>query len=388
MMNLKSTKQTMRNIRLFLLINILFISPLAFSQSATPNVDNSDNEEERKIQIALILDTSGSMDGLIEQAKTQLWGLVNELTHATINGKDPLLEIALYEYGNDRFSRSSGWVKEISPLTTDLDEISKSLFSMTTNGGSEFCGLAIKDAQEQLEWSKSDKDIKVVFIAGNEPFTQGTYSYEKACGNARAKGIIINTIHCGDYNTGIMGKWKSGAIIGGGDYMAIEQNKKTIFVETPFDDKINKYGKEINKTYVYYGVKGKSKKNMQETEDSNAESYSKSNLAKRNSIKASKYYKATQWDLVDAYNNNKIKIKDIKRTNLPKEIQGFSDAQLEAYIKSMSARREIVRANIVSLNIKRKNYIKQKNAENNVVNLESSMVKALKKQAKSKNYSF
>ncbi len=387
-MNLKSTKQTMRNIRLFLLINILFISPLAFSQSATPNVDNNDNEEERKIQIALILDTSGSMDGLIEQAKTQLWGLVNELTHATINGKDPLLEIALYEYGNDRFSRSSGWVKEISPLTTDLDEISKSLFSMTTNGGSEFCGLAIKDAQEQLEWSKSDKDIKVVFIAGNEPFTQGTYSYEKACGNARAKGIIINTIHCGDYNTGITGKWKSGAIIGGGDYMAIEQNKKTIFVETPYDDKINKYGKEINKTYVYYGVKGKSKKDMQEIEDSNAESYSKSNLAKRNSIKASKYYKATQWDLVDAYNNNKIKIKDIKRTNLPKEIQGFSDAQLEAYIKSMSVRREIVRANIVSLNIKRKNYIKQKNEENNVVNLESSMVKALKKQAKSKNYSF
>ena len=183
------------------------------------------------------------MDGLIEQAKTQLWSLVDALTKATFEGQDPILEIALYEYGNDRLSYKLGFVKQISPLTTDLDDISAALFAMTTNGGSEFCGLVIKNAQEQLEWSKNNKDIKVVFIAGNEPFTQGTYSYEKACGNARAKGIIINTIHCGDFNTGVSGKWKSGAIIGGGEYMAIEQNKRTIFVETPYDDEINKYGK-------------------------------------------------------------------------------------------------------------------------------------------------
>ena len=359
-----------------------------YAQSANSGADAESSDENRKIQIALILDTSGSMNGLIEQAKTQLWSLVDALTLATFEGKDPILEIALYEYGNDRFGRSNGFIKQLSPLTTDLDDISTALFAMTTNGSAEYCGLVIKKAQEQLEWSNKTKDIKVVFIAGNEPFTQGNYSYEKACGNARAKGIIINTIHCGDYNTGITGKWKSGAVIGGGDYMAIEQNKRTIFVETPFDDEINKCGNELNKTYVYYGSQGHKKKIQQESEDNNAESYSKSNLSKRNSIKASKYYKASRWDLVDAYNNDKMKIKDVKRSTLPKIIQTLDDSQLEAYVISMSYRREIIKGKISDLNIKRNNYIKTKNADQNIVNLESSMIKSIKKQAKSKNYSF
>lgn len=371
-----------------LIFTFLIFSSNIYSQFVNPDAGITATQEKRKIQIALILDTSGSMDGLIEQAKTQIWSLVDELAKATFEGKDPILEIALYEYGNDRLSSKLGFVKQISPLTTDLDDISTALFAMTTNGGSEYCGLAIKDAQEQLEWSKNNKDIKVVFIAGNEPFTQGPYSYEKACGNARAKGITINTIHCGDFNTGVSGKWKSGAIIGGGEYMAIEQNKRTIFVETPYDDEINRYGKELNKTYVYYGSEGHRKKAQQVSEDENAESYSKSNLTKRNSIKASKYYKTERWDLVDAYNNNKVKIKDVKRSTLPKKIQALDDSQLTAYVIAMSLSREIVKTNIADLNIKRNKYIKNKNTEQNVVNLESSMIKSIRKQAKSKNYSF
>ena len=388
MKKFKTSKSKSTLISIALLFAFWLSSLSIYAQTANPETNTLSADENRKIQIALILDTSGSMDGLIEQAKTQLWSLVDALTLATFEGKDPLLEIALYEYGNDRFGRSSGFIKQVSPLTTDLDDISTALFSMTTNGSSEFCGLVIKKAEEQLEWSNNSKDIKVVFIAGNEPFTQGNYSYEKACGNARAKGIIINTIHCGDYNTGISGKWKSGAVIGGGDYMAIEQNKRTIFVETPYDDDINKYGKELNKTYVYYGSQGQIKKEQQISEDANAESYSKGNLSKRNSIKASKYYKASRWDLVDAYNNDKVKIKDVQRSTLPKIIQTLDDGQLEAYVITMSARRDIVKTKISELNIKRNNYIKAKNADQNIVNLESSMIKSIKKQATSKNYSF
>ncbi len=386
MTKFKISKSPSTLISIALIFAFWLSSSSVYAQSGSS--DNERDSKKRKIQIALILDTSGSMNGLIEQAKTQLWSLVDALTKATFEGEDPVLEIALYEYGNSRFSQSNGYIKQVSSLTTDLDDISTALFSMTTNGGSEFCGLVIKKAEEQLEWSNNSKDIKVVFIAGNEPFTQGDYSYEKACGNARAKGITINTIHCGDYNTGISGKWKSGAVIGGGDYMAIEQNKRTIFVETPFDDEINNYGEELNKTYVYYGSQGQIKKVQQENEDANAESYSKSNLTNRNSIKASKYYKASRWDLVDAYNNDKVKIKEVKRSTLPKVIQTLDDGQLEAYVITMSARRDIVKKKIADLNIKRNNYIKTQNSEKNVVSLESSMIKSIKKQAVSKNYSF
>ena len=54
-----------------------------------------------KIQVALLLDTSNSMDGLIDQAKSQLWKMVNRLADAQRQNQGVELEIALYEYGND-----------------------------------------------------------------------------------------------------------------------------------------------------------------------------------------------------------------------------------------------------------------------------------------------
>ena len=133
------------------------------------------------IMIALLLDTSNSMDGLIDQAKSQLWKIVNEVAAAkTGDGKQPDIKIALYEYGNDGLSSFEGHIRQVSDLTEDLDVISEKLFSLSTNGGNEFCGQVIKMSLNQLAWSASNADLKMVFIAGNEPFSQGTVSYELA----------------------------------------------------------------------------------------------------------------------------------------------------------------------------------------------------------------
>ena len=343
--------------------------------------------ETRKIQIALIMDTSGSMEGLIEQAKSQLWNLVGELSHAKYKGKTPELEIALYEYGNDRLSSNGGYIRRVSPLISDLDDISSSLFSLRTNGGSEYCGMVIKTSLEQLEWSGNDNDIKLIFIAGNEPFTQGPVNYESACGDARAKGITINTIHCGSYQEGINGSWKSGAMIGGGDYMAIEQNRRTVYIESPYDDRINHCGVLLNKTYIYYGANGCAKKEAQECEDSNAGSYSKSNLASRNSMKASGFYKASSWDLVDAVSNKKVDVAEVDKKNLAPALQTKTDAELKAYVEEQAKKRAALKKEIASLNTKRVKYIAAQNKASGT-DLQSSMVNAVKKQAKAKNYSW
>jgi len=357
---------------------------------ATPNVatpESTATAENRKIQIALIMDTSGSMEGLIEQAKSQLWGLVGELTHAKYNGKTPKLEIALYEYGNDGLSSRGGYIRRISPLISDLDEISASLFALRTNGGSEYCGKVIQTSLNQLEWSSNKDDIKMIFIAGNEPFTQGPVNYQSACGNARAKGVIVNTIHCGSYQEGINGSWKSGAMIGGGDYMAIEQNRRTVYVQTPYDDRINECGQQLNTTYIYYGKVGCAKKQAQECEDSNAGSYSKSNLASRNSMKVSKFYEASSWDLVDAVENDKKLVAEVDKKTLAPELQKKTDAELEAYVKEQAKKRAALKKEIAMLSVKRSEYIKAKNKTEGV-DLQSSMVNAVKKQAKTKNYSW
>jgi hypothetical protein len=148
------------------------------------------------VQIAILLDTSSSMDGLIEQAKGQLWKICNEFIKARQNGVAPEVQVALYEYGKSSLSQQSGWIRKIQPLTTDLDKISEELFALTTNGGDEYCGWVIKQAVNELDWSPRPDVYKVIFIAGNEPFTQGPVNYAESCKAAISKGIIVNTIHC------------------------------------------------------------------------------------------------------------------------------------------------------------------------------------------------
>src|SRR5262245_15502901 len=93
----------------------------------------------RRIQVAILLDTSGSMDGLIDQAKSQLWRIVNELAAARRQGAAARVEIALYEYGKQTVSAEDGFVRRILPFTDDLDRVSEALFALRTNGGEEYC---------------------------------------------------------------------------------------------------------------------------------------------------------------------------------------------------------------------------------------------------------
>jgi hypothetical protein len=184
--------------------------------------------------MALLLDTSNSMDGLIDQAKSQLWKIVNEVAAAkSADGRQPNIKLALYEYGNAGLSSNEGYIRQVSALTEDLDAMSEKLFSLSTNGGNEFCGQVIKTALNQLAWTASNADLKMIFIAGNEPFTLGSISYELACGAAKGKGVVVNTIYCGDSNDGIALSWKRGAELTGGTFMSIEQNTRTVYVPTP-----------------------------------------------------------------------------------------------------------------------------------------------------------
>src|SRR5687767_734244 len=162
---------------------VVVLTTLSFTRAGATN---ENPEEDQSIMLALLLDTSNSMDGLIEQAKSQLWKIVNELAGAQcIDGTRPDIKIALYEYGNDGLPSSEGYIRLVSPLTTDLDVISEKLFALRTNGGNEYCGYVINTSLKQLDWSQSMADLKMIFIAGNEPFTQGPIHFQTACALAK-----------------------------------------------------------------------------------------------------------------------------------------------------------------------------------------------------------
>lgn len=321
--------------------------------SATESTSNASS----KIQVAILLDTSSSMDGLINQAKSRLWNIVNTLTTLRFEGKEPEIQIALYEYGNDGLSASSGYIRQVTPLTTDLDLISEKLFALTTNGGLEYCGTVIDKATKELKWSTNDKDIHLIYIAGNEPFTQGNISYKEAISDALRKNITVNTIHCGDRDSGISGMWKDGADKGNGKFFNIDHNVRVRYVATPYDDRIDECNVQLNATYVSYGRIGESKKMNQVTQDANAASISSANKAERIVSKTKTAYKNESWDLVDLTSENEKALKDIKQSDLPKELQDKSEAEIKSYVAQKKEERATIQKEIENLAKQRQAYI-------------------------------
>jgi len=366
------------------LITLLVFGSSFVSMATNPE---EDKKKQQTIKVALLLDTSNSMDGLINQAKAQLWEIINELSFARYGIQKPNLEIALYEYGNDHLESSDGFVRQVLAFNSDLDEISEKLFSLTTNGGKEYCGQVISASLKELEWGENNNDLRLIFIAGNEPFTQGKLHYKEAISDAIEKDIIINTIFCGNYTQGISGMWQDGANLGGGDYMTINQNKKVIHIITPYDDDIIILNKQLNNTYIYFGNKGILQYEKQAIQDKNATNFSSSVSIGRAISKSNRFYKNSSWDLIDKSQEEEIDYSEIKRRNLPKKLQNMSDEALKKYVNMLGKERAVIKNKMNEFDKKRRAYITSKQQESAKENeLESVILKAIKKQAIKKNY--
>lgn len=313
--------------------------------------------KDNKIQVALLLDTSNSMDGLIEQAKSRLWNIVNTLTSLKYNGQTPQVEIALYEYGNDGI-RDENYIRQVTPLTQDLDLVSEKLFALRTNGGSEYCGAVIRDASANLNWDSNEKSMKLIYIAGNEPFNQGKVDYREVISKAKNKNIYTNTIYCGSREEGIQDLWQNGATTGGGKYFNIDSDKRVIYIETPYDTRISECNTKLNDTYIYYGNHGSEYKMKQITQDKNAEVQSVSSLVERTVSKSKKNaYKNEHWDLVDKAEKDESFITNMKPGELPDELKGKSKEEIKKAVSIKSAEREKIQKEIEELSKKRQIYI-------------------------------
>ncbi len=347
-------------------------------------------EERPLVQMAILLDTSGSMSGLIDQARTELWAIVNEFIFAKRNGREPELQVALYEYGKSSLPRKEGYIRMIVPFTTDLDKVSEELFALRTNGGDEYCGWVIKEATQSLNWTNSPDDLKVIFIAGNEPFTQGSVDYRQSCKAAVAKGIIVNTIHCGSTKAGIDGKWNDGALLADGQYLNIDQSRKAVHVPAPQDKQIAELGVKLNDTYIAYGLKGNVYLERQKAQDSNAAAASKEAALGRALTKSSLHYRNELWDLVDAVNTNKIKFEDIQEEDLPEKMKKMNKEERKVYIEAQAKRRVAIQQRIQELNEQRKKYVAEEMKKRQLQGdtLGSAVIKAVRAQAKEKNFTF
>lgn len=317
------------------------------------------------VDVAILLDTSNSMDGLIDQAKTQLWTIVQQFARAEKNGKTPQLRVSVFEYGNSGLPASEGYIRQAVQLTDDLDKISEALFSLKTNGGDEYCGTVIAEALKRLDWSSKDNSYKAIFIAGNEPFTQGSVDYRDACKSAIEQGVVINTIHCGNYNTGVSTKWKNGADLAEGEYMNIDQDRKTVHIETPHDEIIIRLNAQLNKTYLWYGQDEDREElaRNQLAQDSNAEGASPSSILNRSRSKASSLYSFKGRDLVDTAEDDDSIVDELNESQLPDEMKSMTAEQRRAHVKNQAATRKEIKAKIKEATAARDKFVALKKKE-------------------------
>ena len=323
---------------------------------AAPPIATPATNSENRIQIAFLLDTSSSMDGLIDQAKARLWNILGEILKAERNGEAPTIEVALFEYGNSGLLPKHGYIREVSSLTTNVDAFSEKLFGLRTGGGDEFCGHVIQTSTKQLQWDENENTVKLIYIAGNESFLQGEVSAKDALAKARNKNIVVNTIFCGDPNTPDGKTWRIALTDKDGDFFSINQDETVVFVPSPYDDVIEETNLQLNRTYIPVGLQGAALQENQVRQDANAASYGKANLSSRAKYKASANYNNASWDLVDAYTEDKERVMKDKAT-LPDSLSKLSDAALTAKITEMKAERAALQANITDLTKKRDAFV-------------------------------
>ncbi len=370
------------------------VTPATFNSTAINRPATFVQQGDRpRIQIAILLDTSNSMDGLIDQTRNQLWQVVNEFSSARQDGKQPVLEIALFEYGNDSNPQGKGYVRKLNSFTRELDAISAGLFSLTTNGGNEYSGFAIKTALTELQWSRSESDIKTIFIAGNESFAQGPVRYQDAIELAGRFGVAVNTIYAGTHEAGISEGWQDGAQLAGGDYLSIDANRQVVHIVAPQDEKIAELNAQLNQTYIPYGSDGADKHQRQLEQDALSSEISAGLLAKRAQSKISAFYRNSNWDLVDALRDglfDEDALEEIETENLPEPMQALAPRERVEYVQQQAESRKLIQQQINELGEQRAAFVAEKKRELAAAapSVGDALGNAVKKQARDKNFVF
>lgn len=372
------------------LILIGLLTAAQLHAKTAPPVDSA--PPQNRVQIALLLDTSGSMDGLIDQARTQLWKVVNTFADARRDGTAPFVEVALYEYGNNALHVANNYIRQVQPLTRDLDELSRQLFALKTNGGEEYCGAVIQRALADLAWDPSEKTYKAIFIAGNEPFTQGSIDARQACTDALAKRVIVNTIHCGPRDAGISGSWHDGAALAEGKFMIIDQDRAVAHIDAPQDKAISDLSHKLNKTYLGYGKHWSASAANQLRADQDAAANAKDGAQVQRAVtKASSNYSNGTWDLVDAVREKKIDPAKVPAAELPAEMRQLKPEDRAAFIEKSADERAEIQSHIKELNEQREAHVaaeQKKQATAGPQTLDEALVETTREQASQNGYVF
>ena len=351
-------------------------SVAGFSQKSTVTTDNRDT-----LEMVFVLDTTGSMGGLIEGAKQRIWGIINEVMQKPTK---PRVRVGLVAYRDN----GDEYVTKLLAITEDLDKAYTTLMNYQANGGGdtpENVRKALAEGVRGAGWSKSRRGLaQIVFLVGDAP----PQNYEQepdvltTTAEAVAKNMIVNTIQCGSIG-GTREIWQSIALRGEGKYFAIAQDGGVQAISTPYDAKLAELALKVGKTYVTYGSKKKREANVaaqmsvEVTVAAGAPIGAQADRAVNKAVNTFQY----DGDLVQDIENESVKIEDVKKDDLPEELQKLSVADRKKEVDRRIAERKKIRAEILALSKQRDAFIAAERQKQGKANgFDTAVAQALREQ--------
>ncbi len=354
------------------------------SDFAPTNAAPPPPRQTRAVDVVICLDTSGSMENLLDSTRARVWDVVNELARMK---PTPELRVGLLNFGTDKATQEAGFIVRRIDLTDDLDAVYAELMALTIGGSAEYVGRVLDEALDGMSWSSDWDALRVIFVAGNEPADQGVeeHDFRIAARAALDRGIIINSLYAGSREQGILEKWPDIARVGAGNFSAIDPKLGTIQIATPQDQRLLELNGLLNTTYVPYGPRGRDGLENQVAQDGNASRLGVESCSSRIVTKGGALYTNASWDLVDAAQVDGFEWNSVPHADLPAELQPMTHEQRVQYVTTRRAQRETIQAEIQTISVERETFIRAALAEDEH-NLGSAMRQAIREQALAKGF--
>lgn len=311
------------------------------------------------VEVAFVLDTTGSMGPLIEGAKRKIWSIATSIVDCSPQAEIRMGLVAYRDIGD-------AYVTKTYDLTTDIQDLYANLLALKAQGGGDWpesVNEALHVGVTKLGWSEGADTTRIMFLVGDAPphmdYAQDT-KYPEVLEIARKKGLIVNAVQAGGARD-TERVWRSIAQLGGGDYIPIPQDGgKVVIIETPFDTEIIELQGHINGTVIPYGsrteqAKVGEKQRQVAAAPRAAASEMASYFNKRAKAGGSAEAVSGRGDLVADVATGRQKIDAVKDDELPEAMRKMDPAARTAHVAAQGAKRK-------ELNDKLAELVKQRDA--------------------------
>lgn len=329
--------------------------PVELTENVPEQPVNENFNDRESLEMVFVLDTTGSMGGLLEGAKQRIWGIINEVMQKQSH---PRVRVGLVAYRD----KGDAYVTKVLPLTDDLDKVYTTLMDYEAAGGGdtpEDVRRALAQGVKNADWSQSRQGVaQIIFLVGDAP--PQNYLNEpdvlKTASEAVKKDMIINTIQCGSADD-TRRIWQQIAQYGAGKYFAIAQDGGVQTINTPYDEKLAELGSKIGQTYVAYGVDKDINAEMQVNTEAKMSNSNSSSMKADRTLNKAINDSAYNGDLLQDIENGRIKPESVKAEDLPEDLRKMPEGERKAEIEKRIAERKKIREEILNLSKQRNAFI-------------------------------